>query len=168
MKNIYLLLFMTAIIGNALTGCKSDPCANKNQFLESFDVFINEFNDKKTNYQDADRAEAEVKYRALVNDCYKKHKPDMTLKERQDFWVTSLKFIIDRYDGQFSLEMKDKMDDPFNQYMKDEVVATIRESGAGFLMTLQQSLADDLPQLMETFSEELQQIGQEFLENLFK
>ncbi len=168
MKNIYLLLLMTAIIGNALTGCKSDTCSNKKQFLESFDLFVKDFNEKQVNYQETDRAEAEVQYRALVNDCYKKYKPDMTLKERQDFWITSLKFIIDRYDGQFSLEMKDKMDDPFNQYMKDEVMAIIRESGAGFLMTLQQSLADDLPQLMETFSKELQEIGQEFLENLFK
>ena len=79
-----------------------------------------------------------------------------------------MKFMIGRFDGSIDLNITDQMEDPFNQYLKDEVVAVVRESGAGFLLSLQDLMKDDLPKLLETFSGEFEKLGREFLENLFK
>ena len=69
MKNIYLFLILTIIIGNGIMGCKSDSCATKGQFLESYGQFLDEFNAQKANYNEDQRAESEIKFRAIVNDC---------------------------------------------------------------------------------------------------
>jgi len=152
-----------------LVGCKQDGCTTKEKFLESFDSFIIEFQTatKSKDLTEEDKLAYENTLRELINDCYKKHRPELSLKERQEFWKKSLRFILDRFDGKIDLNVKDNMDDPFNQYVKDELVAVVKDSGSSFLFSLQDVFKDDLPRLMETFSEEFEQIGKHFMENLF-
>lgn len=168
MKSIIATLLIGSLI--LLTGCKQDGCSSKQKFLDSFDAFLSEFQSaaESTELSEADKLAYEDRYKALVNDCYKKYKPELTLKQRQEFWKGSLRFILDRFDGEVDLNFKDQMDDPFNQYVKEELVGLVQDSGLSFLLSLQDVFKDDLPRLMETFSEEFQQIGKGFLEGLFK
>lgn len=164
-------LFLLGFVALSLLACKQeDGCTTKAGFLKSFDAFLVEFEeaDKAGALTDESKQAFEDRYKGLINDCYKKFRPDLTLKERQDFWKQSMKFMIGRFDGSIDLNITDQMEDPFNQYLKDEVVAVVRESGAGFLLSLQDLMKDDLPKLLETFSGEFEKLGREFLENLFK
>lgn len=166
-------IIATFLLGSVflMASCKQEPgCANKEQFLDAFEVFLAEFNSagESAELNEDQKLEYENQYKQLVNDCYKKFQPELTLKERQDFWTKSLRFILDRFEGAKDLNFKDEMNDPFNQYVKDELVSVVKDSGFSFLISLQDVFKDDLPRLMETFSEEFEQIGKGFLENLFK
>lgn len=165
-------IIATLLLGSLLlsTGCKQEGCTTKESFLESFDVFLTDFQATReaSPLDDQQKLDYENQYKKLVNECYKKFQPDLTLKERQDFWTKSLRFILDRFEGEVDLNFKEQLNDPFNQYVKDELVAVVKDSGFSFLISLQQVFENDLPRLMETFSEEFEQIGKGFLENLFK
>jgi hypothetical protein len=168
MKSIITTILLGGLI--ILASCKQDGCVTKEGFLKTFDGFITEFESKKNSVDlnEEEKLAYEQRYKQMVNDCYKKFRNELTLKERQEFWKSSLRFILDRFDGEVDLNFKDKMDDPFNQYVKDELVAVAKESGLSFLLSLQEVFKDDLPRLMETFSKEFEQIGKGFLDNLFK
>lgn len=161
---LYKLLIL--IVTLAIFSCKSDPCTTKAGFLESFEAFNTEFKNKKAELTEENLVEYEDRFKNIVNTCYKKHKADLTLKERQGFWQDALSFYLSRYDGKFSLDLSDKMEDPFFQYMKDEFMELVKESGATYLFSLQQVFKDELPRLMEVFSSEIENLGNEIM-NIF-
>lgn len=161
MKLYKLLIFL---VGLAILSCKSDPCATKSGFLESFEKFNSEFEDQKAELEEESLVEYEDRFKSLVNGCYKKFKADMSLEERQDFWESSLSFYLSRYDGKLTADLGDKMDDPFFKYMKAEVMELIKESGAMYLFSLQKVFKNELPRLMEIFSSELENFGEELMD----
>lgn len=161
MKLYQLFILIVAI---AIFSCKSDPCSSKEGFLESFANFNTEFENKKTDLSEENLVEYEERFQNIVNTCYKKFKPDMTIEERQDFWKGALSFYVSRYEGEFSLDLSDKMDDPFFQYMKNEVMELVKESGVGYLLSLQKVFKDELPKLMELFSSEIENFGKELMD----
>jgi len=157
----YLLFFLFGLL--SLNSCKQDPCASKEGFLEHFSAFITDFETAKADLDDTKRQAMEDRYQGIVNDCYKKYKEELTLKEKQDFWKKSLAFYVDRYDGNFSTILGEKRNDPFYQYVKDELVQLTKESGATFLFSLQSIFKDELPKLMEVFSSEIEKIAKDLL-----
>jgi len=151
-------------------------CANKVQFLETAEAFSVKFEESRSTAKgdmDTDAgaketAQMSTEFRQLVNDCYKKFKAEMSVKERQDFWTNTLKYFLYSLDLNTKADLEELMNDPFNIYVKDEVVELVKESGIGFMMSLQELMSDDLPRLMDVFAEEIEKIGKEFLENMFK
>lgn len=146
--------------------CKEDPCATKEGFLQSFDTFITDYEAASANMDTTLRAEYDERFKGMVNTCYKKFKPDMSLEEKQEFWKKSLKYYMGKYEGSVGLELSAVLDDPFNQYIKDEVVELVKASGFTFLASLQEAVDVELPKLMEMFSSEIEKIGKEFLDLL--
>lgn len=146
--------------------CKEDPCSTKDGFLESFDTFITEYDKASTEMDTTLRADYDQRFRGIVNNCYKKFKPDMSLEEKQEFWKKSLRYYMGKYEGSVDLNLSSVMDDPFNQYIKDEVIELVKASGFGFLASLQEAVDIELPKLMEMFSSEIEKIGKEFLDLL--
>jgi len=155
------LLFMGVWTLLLFQSCKQDSCSTKSSFLEHFDSFTSEFDTKKADLIEESKLEYENRYKDMVNNCYKKFKADMTLEEKQNFWKKSLSFYVDRYDGQFSTELVKNLDDPFNQYIKDEMIELVKESGMTFIFSLQSIVKDELPKLMEVFSSEVEKFGKE-------
>lgn len=155
---VFSLLLMCLL---CLQACKQDSCASKSGFLEHFDGFASEFEKKQGELDDATKLDYENRYKDIVNNCYKKFKADLTLEEKQDFWKKSLAFYVKRYEGQFSTELMKNIDDPFNQYLKEEVVELVKESGMTFIFSLQSIVKDELPKLMELFSSEIEKFGKE-------
>lgn len=167
MKNLMFFSLLMGIVVWSSCDVVMSPCPNKDKFLSSFEELLNTYQ-SQSEFTEVEKEAFDEQYRDLVNNCYKKYKSELTLKERQDFWVKSLKHLLKRYDGELEINLKDKMDDPFNKYVKDEVTAVLKESGLSFMMSLQEVFKDDLPKLMDTFSEEIKNIGQDFMNNLFK
>ena len=157
-----LLLFSLVFL---LASCQSDPCATKEGFLESFGTFMTDFEAARDDMSDNTRAEMVDDFKGIVNNCYKKHKADMTLKERQDFWGNGLKFYITKFtaDTAEDISISTALEDPFDQYVKDEVIELVKESGLGFLSTLQEAVEVELPKLMEIFSSEIDKISQDLI-----
>lgn len=158
---ITTLLFISVSTIFLLQSCNKDSCATKSGFLESFEAFSKEYDENKADLDEEKKMEYENRYRDIVNNCYKKFKDEMSLEEKQGFWKQSLSFYMNRYDGQFSANLLEKLDDPFNQYLKEEVVEIIKESGLTYVLSLQSIVKDELPKLMELFSDEIEKFGQQ-------
>ncbi len=158
MNNLLLLFIGFSLM---VISCKSDPCGSKDSFLEHFEAFTQEFESKKKDTDEETLQAYEDRYEEIVNTCYKKFKADLSTSEKQEFWKKSLRFYVDRYDGNFSTVLSKKLDDPFNQYLKDELVELTKESGLSFFFSLQEIVKEELPKLMEVFSEEIEKFGQE-------
>lgn len=159
---LYQLLFL--IISLAFFSCKSDPCSTKDGFIESFENFKTEYDSSQADLTQEQLVDYDQRFESIVNTCYKKFKPDLSLKERQNFWQEAISFLISRHDGKFSLEISEAMENPFYQYIKDEVMELLKESGASYLFSLQQVFKDELPKLMELFSTEIENFGKELLD----
>jgi len=159
------IIIITSIIVT-LSSCNTDPCATKESFIKHFDSFVSEFETKKANLSSDEKQVYEDQYRDLVENCYKVHKGNMTLSEKQTFWKGSLAFYINRFEGDLVLQLTERMDDPLNQYIKDEVIGLVKESGITFLFSLQSVLKDELPKLIEAFSAEIQKLGDELINEL--
>lgn len=173
MKLFSYLSFCSCLL--LLVSCKKDTaCANKGQFLETAEAFALRYEESRLSSEVETDSEAKLaveldtEFKQLVNDCYKKFKAEMSLKERQDFWTKTLKYFLYSLDLNSREDLNAAMDDPFNVYVKDEVMELVKESGIGFMMSLQELMKDDLPRLMDVFAEEIEKIGKEFLENMFK
>ena len=143
--------------------CNQDPCATKADFLESFDTFTKGYDKASVEGDTTTYLKFEPRFESLVNDCYKRYKPDMTLEERQDFWKKALKFYVGKFDGQQNVDLAQALDDPLGNYIKDEVMELVKESGFSFITSLQESLEIELPRLMEIFSSEIQKMSDELM-----
>jgi len=130
-----ILIFCTSLL---IFSCKQDPCTTKDGFLASFETFKTEFEEKHEGLDDEAKEAYELRFQGIVNNCYKKFKPELSLKEKQDFWKGALQFYMTRFDGDFDLDFGSEMEDPFNQYVKDEVMEVVKASGAEFLVSIQE------------------------------
>jgi len=158
-----MLRFSTFALFLLIVACNQDLCPSKTDFLESFESFTEEYDEASAKGDTSTWRKYEPRFGSLVNDCYKRFKPDMTLKEKQDFWKKALKFYVGKFDGQENVDLTEALDDPLGQYIKDEVIELVKESGFGFVASLQESLEMELPRLLEIFSSELEKMSDELM-----
>ncbi len=147
------------IIGLLIVSCSKEPCATKEDFLASFETYLQSTEGETQQ----DTVIFSPAYKDIVNNCYKKFRADLTLKERQDFWKKSFRNILDNYEGDLDININGEKADPFNQYVMEEVKALIKDSGASFLLELQDFFKDDISRVMEVFSSELNTLAEEFM-----
>ena len=157
MKSIPLLLVLCLCVS-----CNKDSCASKTDFLESFETFSTEFESKRHELSDNDSAAFEERFRSLIDNCYKKHREDLTLTERQDFWKSGLRYYVTTFDLDDKSSLTTALEDPFNTYVKDEVMELVKESGFSYLTALQQAVEIELPKLLEMFSTEISKLMEDF------
>ncbi len=156
-KNVSLLLVLCLY-----ASCNKDNCATKAAFLETFEEFSSEFESKRLELTEDDNAAFEARFKSLIDNCYKKHKAELTLKERQDFWKSGLRYFVTTFDLDDKTSLTTALDDPFNNYVKDEVMELVKESGFSYLTSLQQAVEIELPKLLEMFSTEISKLMEEF------
>lgn len=147
------------VIGILIISCSKEPCATKEDFLVSFDTYL----EGTENESRQDTVIFSQAYKDIVNNCYKKFREDLTLKERQEFWKKSFRNILDSYEGDLNINIQGEKGDPFNKYVMEEVKALIKDSGASFLLELQDFFKDDISRVMEVFSSELNNLAEEFM-----
>ncbi len=149
---IVLLLF---------SSCGQDPCQTKDQFLDSFKSFIEEFEQEGSELKEASKNEFETRYENIVNNCYKKFSEELSIEEKQDFWEASLGFYLEIYEGKMSELLSDADSDPFKKYVKDEVLSVIQTSGIDYLNSLAELLDNELPVILGSLLGDLGKMGQE-------
>ncbi len=156
--------FTTLLLALSLCiSCSTDKCASKEDFLQTFDEFSNEFKSLRTEITDNESADFEKRFMDIIKSCYKKHRADLTLEERQEFWKSGLQYYVTTFDLDDKSSLTAALDDPFNVYVKDEVMDVIKESGFSYLSSLQQVVDIELPKLLELFSSEISKLSEELL-----
>jgi len=168
MKNNLLVLFTFFLTIILFYSCQQDACLSKDQFFSSFETFIDEIEKSKDNLTDEQKIAFEDRYRNIVNNCYKKYKDQLDLDEKQDFWIKSVKSYLKLHDGNINVFLKDDEDDPFNQYVQNEIEELIEESGDDFSTLISDLIKDEIPNIIDMFIDGLGKFNEELKEKLDK
>ena len=161
-----LLIFIMLLF---IIACQQDNCSTKNQSLESFDQFLDEAEKNKDDKNDELRLQFEDRYKDLINTCYKKHRENLSLEERQDFWKKSVIYYFNR-GGELSMELEigSENDEAFNEYLQSELEQVIEDSGENFEKIIQNVIQENLlPGLNEIFKG-IENLGKELQNTISK
>ena len=155
-----------------LISCQSENCATKKQFLDSFDTFITEAEKNSENGTDVERLEYEDQFKEIINTCYKKHRDNLSLDERQEVWKKTVVYYFNR-GGEISMDLKigSENDEDFNDFIQTELEQVMEESGDAFNEFMKEVVEKNLfPALNEMFKgledlgKGLQELGQDLQE----
>jgi len=116
-KLLYYSLFVMLI----LSACSNDPCAgNKDQFLTDYHTLIQSAGDADMKAGDKGWEKYDEQFRAMVEECYQFHEPELTRGERRTFWAKSVEYYYHRYGGEVLSAVNEK-DDDLSRRIKREV-----------------------------------------------
>jgi hypothetical protein len=168
MKNNLLVLSITLLTIIGFSACQQDACINKEQFISSFDTFTQEIDKIDSELDEALKTNFVSRYKRFVNNCYKKFKYQMSLKEKQSFWTKSVKSYFKLLDGDMSILFNDESDDPFYKYVQDEIQETVAESGDDFANVISNLVKKELPNYIDKFIDEVGKLNENLKENIDK
>ncbi len=144
----WLLLF---IMTPFLNGCTSIQCgANKGQFLEQFDRFMQEAEQAGQKVIESPWKVYDEQLEVYVLDCYDNFRDEMSWSDRAGVIVNILQYYNWRYGSHMVYHLQDE-EKPVSVYLLNEI-KTIHEDGG-----------EDIEEIME---EEWMEITNIFLEDL--
>lgn len=141
-----------AFISLFIISCSNAPCATKGQFLNSFSSFVEDAKKSADTDTKEQRLVLEDEYKDMVNNCYKKHRASLTLKERQDFWKNSVIFYFSGGRKSLDFEIGTQNNEDFNNYVQEELESVINDSGDDFERIIQEVITENvMPALNDIF-----------------
>ncbi|MBT8233274.1 MAG: hypothetical protein HKO66_01050 [Saprospiraceae bacterium] len=153
--------FILALLSlSIIISCSPDPCYTKEQFLDTYNEFVKEVENKKEDISDEEQLAYEKRFESIVESCYKKYRSSLTLKERQDFWKSAVKYYIAKEGEDLTLSISTK-DDPFQEYVKEEIKDVIKDSSTTILGKLENMLSDSLPNVIDKLVEGFEEFGED-------
>ncbi len=163
--------FKVALLGIValMVSCSVDNCGTKEAFLDTFQTFYDSVESRDKDDLKSNQHQIESEYKDIVNNCYKKHKDNLTLKERQDFWKSSVILYFKFPRKEFELSFGEEKDEEFNTYVEDELNQIITDSKDDFQQVIQDiiseniipSLGNMLDQLKNVLGDGLKEFGNE-------
>lgn len=165
MKQLIHIIFVLVFV-LTFNACQQDFCFTKEQFLETYGQFIHDLESQKEGLTIEEKAKFETRFQNIVEECYKKYKPEMTLKEKQDFWKSSVKYYFAKEGGNININISSKEKSDFEKYVETEISDVIKDSGATFLSSFENILEDKLPSLLDNIANELKKLAVDLEENL--
>jgi len=160
-------LILTFLLGALFfTSCQQDLCFTKDQFLDSYDAFIKELDEADDDISDNMKKDFEDRFQSLVENCYKQHKPDLTLKEKQEFWKSSVKYYVAKEGNEITIKLS-KPESDFEKYVEAEIKEVLEESGGVFFRTLEKIMEENIPDLIDNVAKELEKFAED-LEKAFE
>jgi len=165
-KLLPLLAFFLTI--NIFFACQQDPCLSKNQFIETSDNFFIQIEKVKKDLTEEQIVTFEDRYKNIVNNCYKKFKDELSQEEKQDFWIKSVKSYLKLHSGDINGLFNKDNDDPFNQYVSDEIEELIEESGDEFSSLISELIKKQIPTLIDMLLDKVGEFNEELKQNLDK
>jgi len=148
--NIFKLSILS-LFSFCIVACSTGLCANKKQFLDNFDTFMQTIR----NDEDIDEKQSltyQDEYKELIENCYKQYREEMTLQERQNFWKESVILYFKTGGKSLDLKLGSNNDEEFNAYVQEELETVIEESGDDFSRILREVVSQNLlPALNDIF-----------------
>jgi len=102
----------------------------------------------------------------LLEECYKKYKPELTRTEKNDFWKSSLRFYIEKEGGILNLKFDDSEKDPVREYIAKELEEMADSTAQDFEVFLEDVLDQELPKLIDSFVDKVEDLGNEIKKSL--
>lgn len=157
-------LFLFFLVSTAVLGCQLvDPCMNKDSFLESFEAFIEKVKALE-DVEDMDWANKDAKFEKYIKECYDRHKTDLSLAEKKDFWIKSMAYYHKKYGEGFYTKLSET-GDPLAEQVKREIEQTFNSSGEDVLAYIREVYGDDIEDTIDKVVKEVEKFGEE-LKNL--
>ena len=141
---ISLLLF-----GLTMTSCDMNfQCSTKESFIENFDRFTKDLEKHHDDLEDSDWTNVDEEFKSYVDNCYQKYKTDMSVKEKIQFWKTTLSYHL--YRGKPLEELALEMD----------LEKELNELGSQGQKELEEFFKDEIkPELSEAIDEILNEVN---------
>ena len=163
---VFNLVSCIAIFSLLFSACNQDPCFSKDQFVDTSKAFFKSFEESSDQTKDEIKS-FEERYENLLENCYKKHKDEMSIEERRDFWQSTISFYIEKEGGVFNLKFSaEDEDDPVRKYIIDEFEEMSDSTAEEFSRFLEDVLEDELPDLIDSFVDKVEEIGGEIKNSL--
>jgi hypothetical protein len=166
-------IYNTALIVLALSisfiSCQQDACYNKNQFVNSYKAFFDEFEKNSDDLSKTDKKQYEVRYEKLLENCYKNFKSELSYDERKEFWKSSISFYLEKEGGIFNIRFNEiNDDDPLKKYIIAEIEEMSDSTTHEFADFLETVLDEELPDLIDSFVDKVGELGDELKKSLEK
>jgi len=166
---IYNKALIVLALSFSFTACQNDACYNKNQFVNSYQAFFDEFEEKSDDFSKEDKKQYEERYEKLLENCYKNFKSELSYDERKEFWQSSINFYIEKEGGIFNIRFnKINDEDPLKKYIVSEIEEMSDSSSHEFSEFLETVLEEELPNLIDSFVDKVEKIGDELKKTLEK
>lgn len=146
----------------SMNACQQDACYTKEQFIQSYQAFFEEFENEDEKLDAKMTAAYEERYENLLESCYKKYKPDMTRHEREEFWKSSIKYYLKKEGGIFNINFnRYDEEDPTQEYIVSEIEELADSSAHELNLFMESVLEKELPRLIDSFVDKVSEWGEE-------
>ena len=161
--NLFFSFILSALF---FTSCQQDFFFTKDQFIDSYDTFIKEMEKKGEDISEKEKSDYEARFKNIVETCYKKYKPELSLKEKQNFWKSSVKYYVAKEGNEISITLS-ASETEFEKYVESEVKEVLEQSGTAFFNSLEKIMNDNLPKLIDNVAKEFEKFADD-LEKAFE
>lgn len=138
---------LTALFFSACT--RSTCGADKTAFLDQYHDLLEEARSADLPASDPGWSKYDAAFRSYVEECYDIHEPEMTGREKRQFWRQSLRYYYQRYGDGLVKELKGK-DKSTLKKIQEETKAIFDEPDALF-DDAAKGLKEDWQELKERF-----------------
>lgn len=90
-------LISVLLFSLTLASCDmSFQCSTKESFIENFERFNRDLEKHHKDLEETDWTDVDEEFKSYVDNCYMKYKSEMTIKEKIQFWKTTLSYHLYR------------------------------------------------------------------------
>ncbi len=157
-------LMLVLLLGSALSfpSCSLlDECGgSKDNFLKTFESFIDEAKQKDWHYADNDWKPYDDKLESYIENCYERFEEEMSATEIRDFWTQTVTFYVKRYDREFIDEFFDEKNE-VSQSIRKHVKKFERDPERFFKEILREVSGGEVDELFRDLGKELENMGKQ-------
>jgi len=116
-----LLALCSLIILLSTQSCSTDSCgATKDGFLERYDAFMEDVKTADLAVSDEGWARYDDRFKTFVEVCYESFEPELSGRERRQFWTKAMGYYYNRYGKGLSKELFEN-NNSTNQKMQEKL-----------------------------------------------
>jgi len=160
MRTRHWLLPIVSIL--IFSGCTSIQCgANKGQFLEQYERFIQEAKEAATRVTESPWDLYDERLEVYLLDCYENFKTEMSWSDRATVMIKALRYYYWRHGSHMVHQLKNE-ENVMSAYILHEVKSIRAESGED----MEEILDDEWNEITNVFLEDLGNLRRQLLESI--
>ena len=151
MRKLFAALILTTLV---FSSCSRNECSgSKKAFLKKYNDLVETVMDHDLDYSDREWEKYDEQFRTYVEDCYDEHEPEMTRRERREFWSKAMGYYYKRYGDGVVNELMDE---------SSRLAAKIRENTEEFW----HEHGDELEEILENLGDNLEDVFSKFEDDI--
>lgn len=128
-KHFLLTIALVAVA----VGCNNSPCgySSKSSFLRKYDTLVERAIEADRKVRDKAWERDDRRFENLVMDCYQVFEADMQFREKREFWINAIRYLVYRY----GISLINELSDPETQ---KEIIAFVKENAQAVLGSMRE------------------------------